>query len=577
MLLAHVEVSNYRGIRFLALPIGPTTSLIGENAYGKSNLLDALLVCLGIGAVDGEFAFQPGDFRVCGESGLSPENSHEGEPCEPIEILLGFREHINGECEEDPECAALRPYVYPGKRGDRRISFVVRAELGAAPATGSDGGRPITVKLRFLDADRRQLGPLPDRSIVTLLRHRVPFVMLKADRYFVRPSRSPAEPTQAISGIVGGTSRPVDLEARLAAEVSEAFSKVSDMHRPIDERWVARGLDAAERYLERFGGERLKRRLGHFFSSRIATTGGTGVSGGARSIALLLIFGSLFDARAEKTFGKGARPVIAIEDAEAYLHPVILASVAALIDAMPTQKLITTNSGELLSLLPLHSLRRLVRRADRTDVYRLGRDTLSDDELRRIGYHVRAIRGTSLFARCWLLVEGETEFWLLPELAAVAGHDFALEGVRLMEFAQCGVAPLIKLADDLGIAWHLIADGDQSGQGYANIAASELRGRDADEHITRIQQRDIEHLLWASGFADVYRGAIPSAMPRRFDRRPRVENPTPTIERAIRARSKPGMALEVAEAAQRSGSPGVPQTLRHAIERAVELARRVSN
>jgi putative ATP-dependent endonuclease of OLD family len=252
---------------------------------------------------------------------------------------------------------------------------------------------------------------------------------------------------------------------------------------------------------------------------------------------------------------------------------VILASVAALIEAIPTQKLVTTNSGELLSMLPLASLRRIVARAERTDVRRLRRDTLTEDELRRIGYHVRANRGSSLFARCWLLVEGETEFWLLPEFAELCGHDFALEGVRCMEFAQCGIAPLVKLADDLGIGWHLLADGDRSGRSYASAARSFLAGRPADRHVTMMAERDVEHLLWASGYSDVYRSAIPSAAPRRFDRRPRAENPTPTIERAIRARSKPGMALEVVEAARREGSPGVPATLRAAIERSVELAR----
>ena len=40
-----------------------------------------------------------------------------------------------------------------------------------------------------------------------------------------------------------------------------------------------------------------------------------------------------------------------------------------------------------------------------------------------MAYHVRAKRGALLFARCWLLVEGETEFTLLPELARLLGHE----------------------------------------------------------------------------------------------------------------------------------------------------------
>ena len=58
----------------------------------------------------------------------------------------------------------------------------------------------------------------------------------------------------------------------------------------------------------------------------------------------------------------------------------------------------------------------------------------------------------------------------MSQLAQVMGHDLEAEGVRSIEFAQCGVAPLVKLANDLGIAWHLLADGDESGRVYARDA-----------------------------------------------------------------------------------------------------------
>ena len=86
------------------------------------------------------------------------------------------------------------------------------------------------------------------------------------------------------------------------------------------------------------------------------------------------------------------------------------------------------------------------------------------DDLRRIAYHVRINRAAALFARCWILVEGETEAWVLPELAQICGYDLAAEGIRCVEFAQCGIDPLVRLATDLGIEWHLLADGDLAGQ-----------------------------------------------------------------------------------------------------------------
>lgn len=44
---------------------------------------------------------------------------------------------------------------------------------------------------------------------------------------------------------------------------------------------------------------------------------------------------------------------------------------------------------------------------------RLGTGGLSAEDGRRIAFHIRFNRASSLFARCWLLVEGETETRLL--------------------------------------------------------------------------------------------------------------------------------------------------------------------
>ncbi|MFX3691178.1 DUF2813 domain-containing protein, partial [Streptococcus suis] len=75
------------------------------------------------------------------------------------------------------------------------------------------------------------------------------------------------------------------------------------------------------------------------------------------------------------------------------------------------QKILTTNSGTLLGSVPLYSIRRLIRLSDRTIAKSLNSAKFGRDELRRIGFHIRFHRSGALFARCWLLVEGETEVW----------------------------------------------------------------------------------------------------------------------------------------------------------------------
>jgi putative ATP-dependent endonuclease of OLD family len=290
-----------------------------------------------------------------------------------------------------------------------------------------------------------------------------------------------------------------------------------------------------------------------------------------QAIGKLILIGGFLEARGNTALSLEARPIVGIEEPEAHLHPQSLAVAWSVISGFPAQKIVTTNSGELLAAVPLRAVRRLMRRRGSIAVFRPG-NKLSTDELRRIGYHIRARRGAVMFARCWLLIEGETEFWLLPELARLMGYEFPTEGIRCVEFAQSGIEPLLKLANDMGIEWHLLADGDKAGRYYAEQAGNQLRRRKPEDRITVLDDLNIEHCLWRHGYANVYASlagikSIPTSTRRRRDR------PAAIIERAMHRRSKPAVALAVAEAAGRKKSPGVPPLLQDAIETVVRLAR----
>jgi putative ATP-dependent endonuclease of OLD family len=77
----------------------------------------------------------------------------------------------------------------------------------------------------------------------------------------------------------------------------------------------------------------------------------------------------------------------------------------------------------------------------------------------------------------WRLAEGETRLWILGELARRVGFDLQQEGVAVVELAQSGLAPLVKVVDALGIGWLLLADGDRAGRTYATKARAVQRSR----------------------------------------------------------------------------------------------------
>ncbi|MCP4698613.1 MAG: DUF2813 domain-containing protein, partial [Gammaproteobacteria bacterium] len=85
-----------------------------------------------------------------------------------------------------------------------------------------------------------------------------------------------------------------------------------------------------------------------------------------------------------------------------------------------------------------------------------------EDELNQINHHVRRNRGELLFARKWLLVEGETDVSVIAECADLLDIDLNVHGIRIIECSQAGGPGIfIKVADALNIDWHLVADNDQ--------------------------------------------------------------------------------------------------------------------
>ena len=222
---------------------------------------------------------------------------------------------------------------------------------------------------------------------------------------------------------------------------------------------------------------------------------------------LSIIAGALLMSKGEREFDEYARPIMILEDIESRFHPTLLLNFWSILQVLPIQKIVTTNSSQLISAISLHNLRRLCKQYYDVRCYKVRDRAFSADDERKISFHVRMSRPASVFARCWILVEGETEVWMLNEIASVLGINLGCNGIKLIEFAQCGLTPLIKLARQLGIAFHVLTDGDTAGQHYASTVREFTGARHLKEHLSVMPHVDIEHYLYASGFADVYQKA----------------------------------------------------------------------
>ena len=546
MFLERVEIAGFRGINRLSLLLEHNNVLIGENAWGKSSLLDALTLLLSPDATlyhftRDDFWFPPGDV-------LGREHH--------LHIILTFRETEPGH-RLGRRYRPLAGCWTAADDGHYRIFYRLEGELG-------EDGSVMTLR-GFLDA-KGQLLPLTDideqaRHLVRLM----PVLRLR-DARFMRRIRNGTVPDVPEVDV---TARQLDF---LARELVSRPQNLSDSQ-------IRHGLTAMVQLLEHYFAEqgssqarhRLMRRHSHdeqrswryldIINRMIDKPGGR-----SHRVILLGLFSTLLQAKGTIRLDKDARPLLLIEDPETRLHPIMLSVAWQLLNLLPLQRITTSNSGELLSLTPVEHVCRLVRGSSRIAAWRLGPGGMNAEDSRRIAFHIRANRPSSLFARCWLLVEGETETWVISELARQCGHHFDAEGIKVIEFAQSGLKPLIKFARRMGIEWHVLVDGDEAGKKYAATARSMLDGDQERDHLTALPAMDMEHFMSREGFADVYHrvAQLPENVPMNMRR---------VIIKAIHRSSKPDLAIEVAMEAGRRGVDAVPVLLRKMFSRVLWLAR----
>jgi putative ATP-dependent endonuclease of OLD family len=118
-------------------------------------------------------------------------------------------------------------------------------------------------------------------------------------------------------------------------------------------------------------------------------------SSSAEHIGVLALMAALLRALPD-SLAAGAEPLWIIEDPEAQLHPMTLASVLTLVGRINWQKILTTHSADVLAAEPLMGVRRLTRHAGTLRVWRVREHSLSAEDLRRVSYHLRAPRGGEL-------------------------------------------------------------------------------------------------------------------------------------------------------------------------------------
>ena len=287
---------------------------------------------------------------------------------------------------------------------------------------------------------------------------------------------------------------------------------------------------------------------------------------GIQSLAVLTLFNAFLQA-----WNKGD-PIVALEEPEAHLHPSAVRALWLLIEKIPGQKIISTHSGDLLSEVPSEAVIRLYKAAGVVSASRLKDVNLSFDDTRKFNFHIRRARGELLFARCWILGEGETEATLITEVARDLNKDLERAGVRFVAY-QAGVSleTCLRVANGLGIHWVVLADNDGQGAQNRAIVRKYLNGRLEDDTLFMMEENNIEQHLCCNGFADVYFNLL-SSQPRSKVTVPPQDTDYPIqVANALPPYLKTRAAQDVLSAI-RNNHHSVPRLFQDLIETALILA-----
>lgn len=559
MEVTRLKIENFRGIETLVIDLGPSTVLIGANNIGKTSILRALDFVLGRQAGRGG-RISDYDHRREGEDRDLPDG-HQ------VTITATFIEGKEGEWDASA-ARALNDVIQLDDDGRRTIVARLRDTYDAKT-------REFKPEFKFLNLQGDELIKTPVRE----LRSFVPAFYLSAER---RAGSDFSGGARFWAPFLRDPTLDDDVRKKLEAslrkvgdEVTEASPDLVSLRESME---GTKGMIDLKKN-DPVSLEPLATRLPELLRRtevRLTTPNGASVpldrhGGGAQNVAVLYLFQAYLAAALSSEYEKNASPVLALEEPEAHLHPAATSAAWKVLGKMKGQKIVATHSGELLSLVPLSCIRRIARADGGIEVRRVKAGTLNKDEERKIDFHIRRARGELLFGDAWLLGEGESEYWVLTGAAEALDINLEQEGVRIVEcLSQSGgPKPLIKVADDLGIGWHCMVDGDDSGGRFASAVRALLGDRDEEDHLTTLKYERLEHLLCEEGFGEIYEAELS---------KDGLEDIPPLghgdhwtgVAKKIKGNRKVRMAVEVADR-MRAGEVPVPPTLRGILEATLKL------
>jgi len=497
MKITNLKIKNFRGFEDESIDFDDITVFVGENNTGKTTILDAIRFVIGAKSFNNNFSRY--DYHLnsktakAGDAGnivLTVEVSERQENEWPPEIqqtlpdcvdidekgLYHFYLTVNGTYSHDNEkseqtkefqtktgapknAKANTPHNFGEFRGFLPIFHIDTIRDSNKEFQSASGLFQTFLNSEVIDPKQKinleqKLESL-NREIISVLGN----INKLKDKL-----------KQSMSVIAGSDTTVVDIDP-VPSNINDLIGKATV---------ILQSITGVKLPLERFGS-------------------------GAQSLAVLFLYEAFLSTLLKENYDRFSEPILLIEEPEAHLHPSAVKLFWHFLVAMPGQKIITTHSGDILASVPFSKIRRIAGLKGVNRVKQMSETSLNEQEKRVLRNYIKYSRGELFFAKCWLLVEGESEQAFFDNLLNQDGFlDKA--GVRIIQFSQLGrIDVILKLAEALCINWFLITDGDQAGQDYAQKASIAVPpSKNKNDYIYTFQEKTIEVHLMSIGYSNIY-------------------------------------------------------------------------
>lgn len=185
----------------------------------------------------------------------------------------------------------------------------------------------------------------------------------------------------------------------------------------------------------------------------------------------------LYEFMDEHNYSPQSFTILAVEEPEAHLHPVLQRLLyREILHKSSTSVIFTSHSTFIASVAPLNTIVHIRPIDEASEVFSTVDLALSKRERKDIERYIDAKRGEIYFGKGIILTEGITEEYIVPAAAELLGTSLDDYGIVVCNINSTNFEPYVQLLDALSIPWAIFTDGDyyelEDGERVYHVMAS---------------------------------------------------------------------------------------------------------